>query len=497
MSLTLKQIITRLEELAISHRQIHTFFLGAADEFLDNPDVVYPALFIEVKPESIASLEDRTCYFDFTMYFFDQINTANKSMQNILDITSDMSSIAQDYLALLNDLEYTDWEVSRDYSLSIKEYQLQDLTLGVSVDVNIATRFDANRCQVPNDFVFTEYNNSYITLKQVVERISKLALSHKQINNFYNGRFDQFLDGKDIVYPSCFLELNENGSSMSTIDRSINYNFRIYLFDLISISNNSLLNEWEVKSDMMSVALDIIAMLNYHGFEHSWSISSEYGISIKDYQLQDLVGGISFSFNISTRYDANLCYIPSYYTFSEYKNSNLTLKQVFKRIQDIVTSHKQINYFEISNYDKFLDTSDIIYPSCYAVLDESGSRISLDDRLVRYRFTFYFFDLLNISNKSFENAIEIKSDLMSICADVLSMLNYTGFQHSWVISDNYDISIKDFQLQDLTTSVFLTLEIGTRFDANKCQVPLEIENFLLWNDTDKFLINAKDKLILS
>lgn len=307
MSLTLKQIITRLEELAISHRQINTFFLGAADEFLDNQDVVYPALFIEVKPESNASLEERVCYFNFTMYFFDQMNTANKSMQNVLDVASDMSSVAQDYLSLLNDVEYLDWEVSKDYALSIKEYQLQDLTIGISVDVSIGTRFDANRCQVPSTYTFAEYDNSNFTLKQVVKRIQDLAISHKQVNHFFFGKFDQFLDNGDIIYPACFSEIDQNGGTISLTDRLVKYSFSFYFFDLIDIADRSLLNEWEVKSDMVSIALDFLAMLNYVGFQHSWEISQNYRLSIKDYELQDLTAGVSVTLEIGTRFDANKC----------------------------------------------------------------------------------------------------------------------------------------------------------------------------------------------
>lgn len=494
--MTLKQTISRLQELAESHKQINHFFIGGFDEFLDNEDVIYPALFCELKPDSNISLADRVANFNFTLYFFDLMDTANRSLANVWEVTSDMSSVAQDYIALLKDQEYTDWEIGDEYDLSIREYQLQDLTCGVSVDVTIGVRFDADRCQVPTTFSFAQYDNPELTLKQVIARIEGLANSHKQINHFFLGNFDEFLDGPDVVYPACFAELEKSGV-ISLDDRSCTYSFRFYFFDLIDIANESLANEWEVKSDMVSVAMDFLAMLNYFGFQYSWEISEDYPLQIKDYQLQDLTAGVSIKVDISTKFDANRCQVPSTYTFAEQNYDGLTLKQVIKRIEDLVLSHKQINHFFIGNFDEFLDGADVTYPACFVELDQVGT-ISLTNRLATYSFTFHFFDLLDIAERSLENEWEVKSDMSSIAQDILAMLNYTGFQHTWEIGTSYELSIDDYQLQDLTAGVSIKVNISTRFDANKCQVPLvptDEGNFLLWADGQYFLINDNDKMI--
>lgn len=494
--MTLKQIISRLEELALSHRQINHFSIGSPDEFLDNADVVYPALFCELKQDANVSLTDRVANYNFTFYFFDLMDTANKSLENIWDVTSDMSSVAQDYLALLYDIDYKDWEVGDDYNLGISEYQLQDLTCGVSIDVSIGTRFDANRCQVPSTYNFTNYNKSTLTLKQVIERIEDLAKSHKQINDVFIGSFDEFLDGDDIVYPAMFGELNKS-SSISLENRATTYSFTFYFFDLLDIANKSLANEFEVKSDMSSVALDFLAMLNYFGFQNSWEIGEDYPMQIKDYQLEDLTSGVSIKVDISTKFDANRCEVPTSYVFSEQNNKSLTLKQVIKRIEDLVLSHKQINHFFIGSYDEFLDNEDVTYPACFVELDQVGN-INITNRLATYTFTFYFFDLLDIADRSLKNEWEIKSDMSSVAQDVLAMLNYTGFQSTWEIGSNYSLSIDDYQLQDLTSGVSIKVNISTRFDANKCQVPLvpgEDGNFLLWADGQYYLINDNDKMI--
>jgi hypothetical protein len=304
--MTLKQVISRLTELAESHKQINHFFIGGFDEFLDDEDVVYPALFCELKSDSTISLSNRVANLNFTFYFFDLMDTANRSLENVWDVTSDMASVAQDYLALLKDQDYTDWEIGDGYNMTIRDYELQDLTCGVSVDVSIGIRFDANKCQVPTTFPFAEYDGSSLTLKQVVARIGALATSHQQINHFYIGNFDEFLDGPDVVYPACFAELDRTGV-VSLTDRLCKYSFTFHFFDLMDIANNALQNEFEVKSDMLSVAMDFLAMLNYFGFQHSWEIAEEYDLTIRDYQLQDLTAGVSINVEIGVRFDANKC----------------------------------------------------------------------------------------------------------------------------------------------------------------------------------------------
>jgi len=273
---------------------------------LDDEDVVYPALFCELKSDSTISLSNRVANLNFTFYFFDLMDTANRSLENVWDVTSDMASVAQDYLALLKDQDYTDWEIGDDYNMTIRDYELQDLTCGVSVDVTIGIKFDANRCQVPTTFSFSEYDGSSLTLKQVVARIGALATSHKQINHFFIGNFDEFLDGPDVVYPACFAELDRTGV-VSLTDRLCKYSFTFHFFDLMDIANNALQNEFEIKSDMLSVAMDFLAMLNYFGFQHSWVIAEEYDLTIRDYQLQDLTAGVSINVEIGVRFDANKC----------------------------------------------------------------------------------------------------------------------------------------------------------------------------------------------
>ena len=307
--MTLNQILQRIKQLAENHPQINYFFVGAADEFLDQQDVTYPALFCELQPNANLDFDAKFLTYNFKIYIFDLLNVSDKALLNQWEVTSDTSSIAQDFLALITDNTFTDWYANSDYNLSIEEYKLQDLCCGVTFDVAIGIPFDANRCQVPTTYNWDVIDdNGEFTLNQILNRCEALALSHDQVNSYVLGRFDRFLDGADIVYPAVFADFGRTGR-ISLTDRLASYDVNFHFFDLMDISANALNNEFEVKSDMIQVAIDFAAMLLSNSFK--WIIGSSFDIQIKDYQLQDLTAGVTLKATISSWYDANKCQVPS------------------------------------------------------------------------------------------------------------------------------------------------------------------------------------------
>lgn len=166
--MTLKQVIKRLEGIATAHRQIKYFFIGDFDQFLANGDVLYPACFVELGEQATISKADKLTTYPFTIHFFDLLDLSVDSNANEFEIKSDLSSIAQDFMALLNYSEYRDWDISETNTMKISKYQLQDVTAGVSVDCKISTRYNSNRCQVPATDLPVENDNSMSIISNFV-----------------------------------------------------------------------------------------------------------------------------------------------------------------------------------------------------------------------------------------------------------------------------------------------------------------------------------------
>jgi len=152
VSLTLKQITQRLKLLAQSHEQINTVFVGNITDFLAAKDVAYPACVIELKPTFTPDLASRRATYNFTIGFFDLLDSADNSLSNETEIQSDLSSISLDFVAMINDYPYIqDWQIPETLTGRIARFELADICVGVYFDLPIALA-DVN-CILPTSKV--------------------------------------------------------------------------------------------------------------------------------------------------------------------------------------------------------------------------------------------------------------------------------------------------------------------------------------------------------
>ena|SRR6185503_3382518 len=147
-----------------------------------------------------------------------------------------------------------------------------------------------------------------MTLNQVINRIKTLALSHKQVRNFYQGLVSDFLTDKTTNYPSVFLQ--ENGGKISTVGHATTLNYRIFLLDLVNVSENSNLNTQDVQSDMISVAMDLVAQMN-QGLFDDWALSTDNNLQLVYEDENDVVAGVILDFSIRIPFTQDLCQIPT------------------------------------------------------------------------------------------------------------------------------------------------------------------------------------------
>lgn len=146
-----------------------------------------------------------------------------------------------------------------------------------------------------------------MTLNQTIKLIETIALSHRQINHFFIGAIEDFVN-RDVQYPAIFCEIKPGVISKALRVRT--YNFTFYFLDLLNISSEAMANQWEVKSDMDSVAQDFLAMLADPDYDRDWEVVTSSAVEFHDFKLHDLCSGISANVGISVRYDSNRCQVP-------------------------------------------------------------------------------------------------------------------------------------------------------------------------------------------
>lgn len=167
--MTLNQVIQKLEELALSHKQVNHFFFGEIVEWLANGDIKYPACCVEINPSTI-SKDDHQTIFNFEIWFLDLVNVDIQAQENEIEVMSDLTSIAEDYIAMLNFSQYQDmWTIGSSYQLEYFREKFEDLTIAVRFKCTIGVDNTTDRCQVPADGVTFESGTEYPPQIQIQE----------------------------------------------------------------------------------------------------------------------------------------------------------------------------------------------------------------------------------------------------------------------------------------------------------------------------------------
>lgn len=146
-----------------------------------------------------------------------------------------------------------------------------------------------------------------MTYNQVISRLRILALSHRQINDFFAGDVLDFLN-EEQTYPACVV--SNRPFTIDAANKVFTLGFRIYLIDLVDISTNARRNEPEVVSDMLSVMADLKAMIGSPQFD-DWTLNDLNQGEILTEQLEDYVAGPYMDIDISIDFLSDTCQVPS------------------------------------------------------------------------------------------------------------------------------------------------------------------------------------------
>lgn len=147
-----------------------------------------------------------------------------------------------------------------------------------------------------------------MTYNQVVKRIKALSLAHKQMRAFRVGLVSDFFADAKAKYPAALLQ--DSGGNISTAGQATSLSFRLFLVDLVHVSEDTQENQLDVQSDMLSVAMDLVAEMNAGIFE-DWAISSDNTLQLFYEGDNDLHAGVYFDFTLRIKFTQNTCQIPT------------------------------------------------------------------------------------------------------------------------------------------------------------------------------------------
>lgn len=163
-----------------------------------------------------------------------------------------------------------------------------------------------------------------LTLNQVLKRIQSLTLAHKQVRTFKQGLVTDFFTDKTTKYPAVCLQ--DNNGTISLSGHATTLSYRMFLLDLVHVSEDSKQNEQDVQSDMVSIAQDLLAQMSYPGYT-DWAISADNQLQLLVENDNDLIAGCFFDFSVRIMYERNVCQVPT--DITDYTPTDDSMKYIY------------------------------------------------------------------------------------------------------------------------------------------------------------------------
>ncbi|OOQ57141.1 hypothetical protein [Mucilaginibacter pedocola] len=146
-----------------------------------------------------------------------------------------------------------------------------------------------------------------MTLNQIIQRIKTIALRQGQVKSFFYGSVTDFALSHDTAYAACFLQ--DNGGNIDPDGKTLSFNFKLFLLDLVHVADEAKLNELDVQSDMVTAAQDIIAEIAHSSYS-DWKPSSANNITLVTEELDDMLAGVVVDITVTTPYVKDVCAVP-------------------------------------------------------------------------------------------------------------------------------------------------------------------------------------------
>jgi hypothetical protein len=147
-----------------------------------------------------------------------------------------------------------------------------------------------------------------MTLNQVLKRIEQLSLGHKQVRSFRKGLLSDFFADKTAKYPAVCLQDQGGGISLSGHAATLSY--KLFILDLVNVNQGTKVNEYDVLSDTLSIAMDLLAQFNNGNYD-DWKISPDNTVEFVVEAENDMPAGCVFDFTVRFPYTQNTCHVPT------------------------------------------------------------------------------------------------------------------------------------------------------------------------------------------
>ena len=159
----------------------------------------------------------------------------------------------------------------------------------------------------------------------------------------------------------------------------------------------------------------------------------------------------------------------------------MTLNQIITRARTIATAHKQVRQFDHGGADNFFANKESKYPA--VLLEYSAGKINLGGNQSGISFKMSFVDLVNVSEETQANELDVQSDMLSVAEDIFAQMNNQNYD-DWRISADNNVSLiffggGDIFNGDMFAGCSVDFTITYPYRQNICAVPTKIVSYTI------------------
>jgi hypothetical protein len=143
--MTIKEVKSLLNNLAIDHKQINDFGWGDVWELGESKSITYPLMYCTIQSSNVSG---KTFNLSLSILFADLVFEDEKNED---DVISDQMLVCQDIIAQLRSDSF-DFTLGNTVNINFFTERLSDLVAGVQASITLALPYVADRCAVPSDY---------------------------------------------------------------------------------------------------------------------------------------------------------------------------------------------------------------------------------------------------------------------------------------------------------------------------------------------------------
>lgn len=145
-----------------------------------------------------------------------------------------------------------------------------------------------------------------MTLNQLIKSLIEIAESHKQVRTARHLQPEDFInyDYKDVDYTAVWFTLNNATVTGKEL-------FTSFVVTVADMHHPEDMNEVEIQSDCLQIALDLIAQLSWD--KHEWTLVKQTTFEFFREDREDILAGVTFQIELKLPYLYDNCQVPTDY----------------------------------------------------------------------------------------------------------------------------------------------------------------------------------------